>query len=59
MSSVMQRAIIFTSGSCRHEAAQKSQASAHALHASMHDWLAWLSIEVSSDEPHRCSSLLG
>jgi hypothetical protein len=33
----MQRASIFTSGSWRHDAAQWSQASAHALQASMQD----------------------
>ncbi|MGZ8294155.1 MAG: hypothetical protein ACXWVG_14005 [Telluria sp.] len=38
MSSAMQRAIILTSFSRKHEAKQKSHASAQASHASMHAW---------------------
>jgi hypothetical protein len=37
ISVAMQRAIIFTSCSCKQDAAQKSQASAQALQASIHD----------------------
>jgi hypothetical protein len=37
MSSAMQRAIIFTSSSCRQAVEHMSQASAQALQASIHD----------------------
>jgi len=47
MSSAIHRAIIFTSGSCRHEAAQWLHAMAQALQASMQAAWTWCGISIS------------